>query len=534
MAQDNKKNKCVALIILDGWGVAPPTRGNAISLAPTPVMDNLIKSYASTTLHASGELVGLPWGEMGNSEVGHMNLGGGKIVYQSLPLINKAISDGSFFKNEKFLQAIKHAKKHQVKLHLMGLVSAGGVHSFDSHLHALLELCRNEKFKDVYIHAFLDGRDTPRDSGLNFITKLQAKMDELKIGQIASLSGRYYAMDRNNHWERTKQAYLAIVEGKAEKKYENPITAIEESYKKEEFDEEFIPAVVTKKGQPITKVDNNDAVIFFNFRADRARQITKAIILPGFEKFARPRQLKNLFFVTMMEYESDLPVEIAFLKGLIQEPLSKIIADAGHKQLHIAETTKYAHVTFYFNGGVETPFPGEERVLVPSVSVSSFDQRPEMSAREVKEKVIHGLSSRKYQFIVVNFANPDMVGHTGNLPAAIKAISVVDKCVGEIVETALAVEAPLLITADHGNAEEMLNLQTGEIIKEHSTNPVPLVLVGSEWTKKSSRSSSDNILNDLCRVRPAGALSDVAPTILDILAVKKPDEMTGISLFGRF
>ncbi len=530
MALSKKINrpKPVVLIILDGWGIAPPSKGNAIALAKTPTITELIKKYPAMTLQASGEAVGLSWGEIGNSEVGHLNLGSGKLIYQNLPCINKAIADGSFFKNEKFLAAIASAKKKKSALHLMGLVSSGGVHSSIDHLYALLELCAKEKFKNVFVHAFLDGRDMPYNSGLDFIKKLEQKMAGLKVGKIASLAGRFYALDRDNHWERIALAYNAIVKGEAENKFDSALKAVEKSYAKKIYDEEFTPAVLMEKNKPVALVANGDSVIFFNFRSDRAREITKAFILPGFEKFPR-EYLVDLNFVAMTEYEKDLPAEIAFPTEQIETPLAKVIADAGLKQLHIAETEKYAHVTFFFNGGKEEPFAGEDRILVPSPRVASYSAKPEMSAKEIVKNAADAIMSNNYDFVVMNFANPDMVSHVGDLKATIKAIETVDDCVKHLIEVVLGKNGVAFITADHGNAEELVNLQSGTMDKEHSTYPVPFIIVGKEWEGKTA-GLPDGIGGDLSLVQPSGILSDVAPTILKIMGLKQPKEMTGKSL----
>ncbi|MFA5029426.1 MAG: 2,3-bisphosphoglycerate-independent phosphoglycerate mutase [Patescibacteria group bacterium] len=525
---NNTRPKPVVLIILDGWGVAPASRANAISLAKTPAINNLIKTYPAMTLQASGEAVGLSWGEIGNSEVGHLNLGSGKLIYQNLPRINKAITDGSFFKNDKFLAAVKSAKDKGAALHLMGLASSGGVHSSIDHLFALMELCAKEKLKEVFIHVFLDGRDMPYNSGIDFINKIQQKIAEYKIGQIASISGRFYAMDRDNHWERIILAYNAMVKGEAENKFTDPLKAVQSSYDKKIYDEEFVPTVIIKNNSPVGTIKAGDSVIFFNFRSDRAREITKAFVLPGFEKF--PRQyLKDLYFVSMTEYEKELPVEVAFPPENITEPLAKVIAAAGLKQLHIAETEKYAHVTFFFNGGLEEQFTGEERILVPSPRVASYAQKPEMSAKEVTKKIVKEIMDDKYDFIVINFANGDMVSHTGDLKATIKACEVIDGCVKQIVEVVLAKNGAAFITADHGNAEELVNLQSGEIDKEHSTYPVPFIIIGKQWEGKTA-GLSEVPNSDLSLVQPSGILSDVAPTILKVMNLEKPEAMTGRSL----
>lgn len=519
-----KLEKKVVLVILDGWGVTEPSQGNAISLAKTPFFSKATSSYFATTLQASGLFVGLPWGECGNSEVGHLNLGAGKIIYQTLPLIDKAIVDGVFFKNEKLLKAIDHAKKNNSKLHLFGLVSSGGVHSSIEHLFALLKICQQKKFKNVFIHAILDGRDSPRDSALTFIKQLEQKIKELGVGKIASLSGRYYTMDRDNHWERIEKAYQAMVEGIGASA-SNVEEAISESYKKNIFDEEFEPTIIKEKNKPIALVENNDAVIFFNFRADRARQISEAFISPEIEKFNRPKKIENLFFVGMTEYEQGLPTEVAFSPDRSENPIANIISGQGLKQMHIAETEKYAHVTYFFNGGKEKPNQNEDWVLIPSPRISSYDKKPEMSAKEITEKVVLAINSEQYNFIVINFANADMVGHTGNIEATIKAVEFLDQMLLQIVEAALKKNNAVIITADHGNAEDLLKLKTGEIDKEHSSNPVPFILIGQEWEQTENQ---ENL--DLSLVQPVGVLADVAPTILKIMGIPQPKEMNGNSL----
>ncbi len=523
------KKHPVVLVIMDGWGVAPPSRANAISQAKTPVMDKILATYPSMTLQASGESVGLPWGEVGNSEVGHINMGAGKIIYQDLPLINKAIIDKTFYSNKALLGAVKQIKENNSSLHLMGLVSTGGVHSSLDHLFALLEFCKNEKVKKVYIHCFMDGRDTPPNSGENFITKLQAKMKELGVGEIASLSGRFYPMDRDNHWDRVEKAFNAMTKGEAENKSANPLKAIKDSYEKKIFDEEMIPTVITKSGKPVALINEKDALVFFNYRADRAREITKAFVLPGFEKFERGEYMKGLYFVAMTEYEGNLPVEVAFSQEEVSEPLAKVISDQKMNQLHIAETEKYAHVTFFFNGGKEEPFPGEERVLIPSPSVSSYDQKPQMSCRQLTESLIKEINTGKYSFCVVNYANADMVGHTGVFPAIIKAIEAVDECLGALIDAVLALDGALLLTADHGNAEEKIDLQTGFLIKEHSSNPVPFIIIAKEWENHPTALS---LGNDLSSLTPVGLLSDIAPSILALMGIEKPKEMTGQNLLN--
>jgi 2,3-bisphosphoglycerate-independent phosphoglycerate mutase len=524
----NNRPKPVVLIILDGWGVAPPSKSNAIVLAKTPTYDNLVKNYPAMTLQASGESVGLSWGEIGNSEVGHLNIGSGKLVYQNLPRIDKSITDKSFFENENLLEAIKTAKKKKKALHLMGLFTTGGVHASMNHFYALLELCKKEKMDNVFVHAFLDGRDMPFNSGIDMVEKANEKMKELKVGKIASISGRFYGMDRDNHWERVVLSYNAIAKGESEEKFDDPIKAVQASYDKKVYDEEFVPIVITEKDKPITTIVDGDSIVFFNFRSDRGREMTKAFVLPGFDKF-ESEYMKDLYFVTMTEYEKDLPVEVAFPPEIIEEPIAKIISEAGLKQLHIAETEKYAHVTFFFNGGKEEEFDGEERVLIPSPRVASYDKKPDMSAKEVTKNVVEAIVGDKFDFIILNFANGDMVAHTGNLKAAIKACEVVDDALKQIIEVIISKDGVAFITADHGNAEELVNLQSGKIDKEHSTYPVPFVIVGKQWEGKTA-GLPEGPNSDLSLVQPSGLLSDIAPTILHVMDLKKSDKMTGKSL----
>ncbi|PKL72741.1 2,3-bisphosphoglycerate-independent phosphoglycerate mutase [Candidatus Kuenenbacteria bacterium HGW-Kuenenbacteria-1] len=521
--------KPIVLIILDGWGVAPASRGNGISLAKTPNFNKYITTYFSAVLQASGEAVGLPYGEVGNSEVGHLNLGAGKIVYQNLPRINKSILDGSFFNNKVFLEACSYTKENNSALHLMGLVSNGGTHSFNEHLFGLLELAKKEKQKRVYIHAFLDGRDVAYNSGIEFIKELEEKINQIGIGKIATISGRFYAMDRDNHWDRIEKTFLAMTEGQSEKSFNDSIEAIQDSYDRNIFDEEFLPTVLLNENkEPITKIQDKDAVIFFNFRSDRARELTQAFVLPDFQNFKRPQFLKNLYFATMTEYEKDLLVKIAFSPEEIKMPLAKILSDSGLNQLHIAETEKYAHVTYFFNGGEEKPFKGQSNIVVPSPQISSYAEQPKMSAPIIIEKLLQEISKDEYDFIVVNFANTDMVGHTGNLKAVIQATEYIDECLKKIVDEILSKNGTALITADHGNAEEVINLYTGEIDKEHSSNPVPFILIGKQWENKAIELGRIN--PDLSGLVSSGVLADIAPTILKIMNISEPEEMTGNSL----
>ena len=509
------KDKLTMLMILDGFGDNKNKDGNAIQLAKTPNIDRLMKKYPNTDIFTSGLHVGLPEGQMGNSEVGHTNIGAGRIVYQELTRITKSIEDGDFFSNAELIGAIDNCKKNHTKLHILGLVSDGGVHSHIRHLYALLELAKRRDFEDVYVHCFLDGRDTPPASAENYILKLQDKMKEKGVGKIASISGRFYAMDRDKRWERVKKCYDALVLGEGNKE-SSSVKAIEDSYQKETFDEFVEPTLICNGNEPIATISKNDSVIFFNFRPDRARQITRALVDPEFNEFETKKM--NLYFVCFTSYDETMPnVHIAFKKEPVKNTLGEVISKNGGKQLRIAETEKYAHVTFFFNGGEEKQYEGEDRILVPSPKVETYDMKPEMSAYEVTEKVIEAINSKKYNCIILNYANPDMVGHTGNLPAAIKAIETIDECVGKVVEAINAQKANLLITADHGNAEQMIDYKTGEPHTAHTTNLVPLVLVSEKETVKLKE----------------GKLADLAPTILDLMGIEKPEEMTGESLIEK-
>ncbi len=521
--------KPVVLVIMDGWGVAPNVDGNAIAKASTPNLTKFLKNYPTMTIHASGNEVGLMFGEMGNSEVGHLNIGAGRVYYQTCPRINKSIEEGDFFENPAFLSALEKVKNNNSKLHLIGLVSSGNVHSSNQHLYALLELCKKKKLtKNVFVHAILDGRDALYNSGIQFIRELQQKISDIKVGKIATLSGRYFAMDRDNRWDRCEKAYRAMAEGVADRYSEDPLQAIEEAYVQKNYDEEFIPTVLTSHGKPVTTIDKDDAIIFFNFRPDRGRQLAEAFALPSFNKFSK-EYLRELAVVTMTEYEKDLPTVSAFAPMVVHNSLAEVISKAGLKQIHVAETEKYAHVTFFLNGTVEEVFPGEERLLIPSARVASYDEKPEMSALEITKELGKIIDSGKFDFVVVNIANADMVGHTGNLTAGIKACEVVDKCLGEIVSHALAQNGVVVITADHGNAEEMTNLQTSEIDKEHSTNPVPLIIIGKDFLGQAG-AAGDPPEGDLSLMQPVGVLADVAPTVLKLLGVDQPEEMTGQAL----
>jgi len=516
----------VVLIILDGFGIAPIGNGNAITSARMPILDQLATNYPTTTIQASGESVGLSWCEPGNSEVGHLNLGCGRIVWQNLPSITQSIMDNSFFDNEAFLQAIEHTQKNQSDLHLMGLISSGAIHSSLHHLHALLELAAKKGIKNVYVHAFLDGRDSPKDSSHGFISNLMSRMRDLKVGKIATLSGRFYAMDRDNNWDRIERTYLAVVKGFTEQEFTNPLEAIESSHQAGIYDEEFVPVAI--KGineKESTVIKDNDAVIFFNFRPDRARQLTKALVSDKFTGFKREK-IKNLFLVTLTEYEKNLPVKVAFQSEDVNNTLAEVVSAQKLGQVHIAETEKYAHVTFFFNGRRENPFPYEKRILIPSPRVDSYIQKPEMSASEITNQVLWAIGSSKYKLVVVNFANPDMVGHTGDLSATIKALEFLDGLLGKIVNFGIKENWVSIITADHGNCEQMINIRSGEINKEHTTNPVPFIVVKKGVGDKTFSSG----LAHLDSIVPSGVLADVAPTVLKIMGLSQPPEMGGISL----
>ena len=507
-------SKLTMLMILDGFGKNNEEGGNAVKLANTPNIDELMKKNPTAIMHTSGLDVGLPEGQMGNSEVGHTNIGAGRIVYQELTRITKAIEDGDFFSNEELCNAIENCKKNNSKLHIMGLLSDGGVHSHMRHLFAILELAKRKDFEDVYVHCFLDGRDTPPASAENYILKLEEKMKEKGVGKIATITGRFFAMDRDKRWQRIEKAYDAMVNGNGIKATSAEM-AIEASYQKEVFDEFVEPTVICSGENPVAKIEDKDSVIFFNFRPDRAREITRTLVDKDFNEF----ETKNLdlYFICFTQYDETMPnVQVAFKPTVLKNTFGEYISNKGCKQLRIAETENYAHVTFFFNGGNEKQYECEDRILVPSPKVETYDLKPEMSAYEVTEKVIEQIENKKYDAIILNFANPDMVGHTGNLDAAIKAVETIDECVGKIVEAINKVNGVLLITADHGNAEQMIDYKTGEPHTAHTTNPVPLILIGMEDVKLKE-----------------GKLADLAPTMLDIMGLEKPEEMIGETLIER-
>lgn len=506
--------KKTMLMILDGWGIGENYEGNAINLAQTPNFDKLLNEYPHSTLEASGLAVGLPEGQMGNSEVGHLNIGAGKTVYQDLTKITKAIKDRSFFENEQLLYAINNAKKNNSNLHLLGLVSHGGVHSHMDHLFALLELCKLNNFENVFVHAFLDGRDVSPTAAKNDIAELENKMAEIGVGKLATIAGRYYAMDRDKRWERVEKAYNSIVLGEGNKS-DDIIKTITDSYENKVTDEFLVPTIISENIQGL--INDNDSVIFFNFRPDRARELTRAIIDKDFDGFERRKVLKNITYICMTQYDATIEnVKIAFPPDVHKNTLGEVISKNNLSQLRIAETEKYAHVTFFFNGGNEEPNPGEDRKLIPSPKVATYDLQPEMSAIEVTENVVKAINDNKYDLIILNYANTDMVGHTGVLDAAIKAVETVDKCIGKVLEAIEKNDTTLFITADHGNSEYLIDKVTRESFTAHTTNKVPFI----EFPRK------DLELED-------GKLSDIAPTILDIMDIEQPKEMTGKSLIKK-
>ena len=506
--------KPTVLMILDGYGLNDKTEGNAVKEAKTPVMDALMAEYPFVKGYASGMAVGLPDGQMGNSEVGHLNMGAGRIVYQELTRITKEIQDGDFFKNEALLHAVKNAKEKGSALHLFGLLSDGGVHSHNTHLYGLLELAKREGLEKVYVHCFLDGRDTPPASGKGYVEELYDKMKEIGIGDVATVMGRYYAMDRDNRWDRVERAYNAMVKGEG-LEAACGICAVQNSYDHDKTDEFVEPTVVKKDGKPVAVIQDGDSVIFFNFRPDRAREITRAFCSDDFSGFAREKKL-DLVYVCFTEYDETIPnKEVAFHKVSIHNTFGEFLAANHLKQARIAETEKYAHVTFFFNGGVEEPNEGEDRILVKSPKVPTYDMQPEMSAPEVCEKLVEAIKSQNYDVIIINFANPDMVGHTGVESAAIKAIEAVDECVGKAVAAIKEVDGQMFICADHGNAEQLIDYQSGEPFTAHTTNPVPFILVNADPSYT---------------LREGGCLADIAPTLIELMGLKQPSEMTGKSL----
>jgi len=509
--------KPTVLMILDGYGLNDKTENNAVAKAKTPVMDRLMAEYPFVKGNASGMAVGLPEGQMGNSEVGHINMGAGRIVYQELTRITKEIQDGVFFQNSALLAAIDNCKRNNSDLHLFGLLSDGGVHSHNTHLYALLQLAKKQGIENVYVHAFLDGRDTPPTSGKSFIEQLEDQIKITGVGKIATVMGRYYVMDRDNRWDRVEKAYRAMAYGEGETS-ENAILAVQNSYDAEKYDEFVIPTVITENGKPVATIKDKDSVIFYNFRPDRAREITRAFCDNEFDGFDRGKRLE-LTYVCFTEYDITIPNKlVAFHKVSIDNTFGQFLAKNHKTQLRLAETEKYAHVTFFFNAGVEVPNEGEERILVNSPKVATYDLQPEMSAPEVAKHLVEAIESLKYDVIIVNFANPDMVGHTGIEDAAIKAIETVDECVGKAVDALLKVDGQMFICADHGNAEQLVDYETGDPFTAHTTNMVPFILVNYD---------KDYTLAE------GGCLADIIPTLIEMMGLAKPEEMTGKSLLVK-
>ncbi|MBI1807526.1 MAG: 2,3-bisphosphoglycerate-independent phosphoglycerate mutase [Ignavibacteria bacterium] len=502
----------VVLIILDGFGLGKNPKIDAIAQAKKPFIDHLFATYPWTAINASSEDVGLPTGQMGNSEVGHMNIGAGRVVYQEITRINRSIRMGDFFQKDAFVGAINNVKHHHSSLHYIGLLSEGGVHSLNTHLYALLELAKRHQLERVYVHALLDGRDTPPENGVKYIADLLDKMRELGVGAVATITGRYYGMDRDNRWDRTEKAYRAMTEGIG-LQTTDPLEAVRQSYARGITDEFILPIVVGYNGKQVSSVQDHDSIIFFNFRTDRPRQMTRAFIEEEFDKF--PRRKLDLYYATMTQYHEDFHCPVAFPPTFLTKTLGEIISTMGLMQLHLAETEKYAHVTFFFNGGREDPFPGEDRVLIPSPrGVPTYDRKPEMSAYGITDKAIEALASSRYAFIVMNYANADMVGHSGKIEATIRAVEVIDDCLNKVVPTALAKGYTVLITADHGNADKMVD-DDGGPHTAHTTNWVPFI-----------------VARDGLRVtlRREGKLADIAPTILQLMGIPAPEEMDGVSM----
>jgi 2,3-bisphosphoglycerate-independent phosphoglycerate mutase len=515
-----KRPKPIVLTVLDGWGYRAETKGNAIALARKPNYDRLLRDFPNTLIHTSGPYVGLPEGQMGNSEVGHLNIGAGRIVQMDITRVDQLILTGEFFRQPLLLDAMERGRTRQ--LHLIGLVSNGGVHSHMTHLFALLEMAKQNKVEKVFVHCFMDGRDTPPNSGIDFVRQLEQKMREFGVGQVASISGRYYAMDRDNRWERVEKSYRAMTHGDTEIKFTDPAAAIRASYEKGVTDEFILPVTITTEAAPGTPaaprglIRDDDAVIFFNFRADRARQMTLALAQPGFDKFSDPARPKNLVYVAMTQYEKSWPwLRYIIAPEKLEHILANVFAERDYKNLRVAETEKYAHVTYFFNGGVEKPFPGEERALVPSPKVPTYDLKPEMSAAGVADTVIHAVEKGDFDAIIMNFANADMVGHSGKLEPTIKAVETVDACLGRIFQALRPRGGAWIITADHGNAETMIDPVTGGPHTYHTTNPVPFILLTED---------------DKTRLQPNGSLRDIAPTLIGVLGLPEPMEMTGRDL----
>ncbi|HEY8716685.1 MAG TPA: 2,3-bisphosphoglycerate-independent phosphoglycerate mutase [Candidatus Acidoferrum sp.] len=514
----HKKTKPIVLTVLDGWGYRAEREGNAIALARKPTYDELLRKFPNTLIETSGPFVGLPQGQMGNSEVGHMNIGAGRIVHMDITRIDLLIANNQLENVPLFQQAMERGRKRQ--LHFIGLLSDGGVHSHIEHLFALLQMAAKNKVKDVFVHCFMDGRDTPPHSGRDFISQLQHKMRQLGVGEIATLVGRYYAMDRDNRWERIELAYRALAHGEAPTRTSDPLAALEKSYQQGVTDEFVQPIVVTRgegpAAQPVGTIHDEDAVIFFNFRADRARQMTYALAAPDFDKFTDAHRPKNLFYVAMTQYDKKWPcLNYVISPEKLEQILAQVFAELDYKNLRCAETEKYAHVTYFFNGGVEKPFGGEERILVPSPKVATYDLKPEMSAAGITETVVNAIEKGEFDAIIMNYANADMVGHSGKLQAAIQAVEAVDAGLGKIYQTLQARGGTWIITADHGNAEMMIDPKNGGPHTYHTTNPVPFILVSDD---------------DHLQLSPGGSLRDIAPTMLGVLSQRQPPDMTGKDL----
>ncbi len=507
--------KPTVLLVLDGFGLNDNKEANAIAMANTPNMDRLMEEYPFVKGNASGMAVGLPDGQMGNSEVGHINIGAGRIVYQELTRITKEIQEGTFFENAALLAAIDNCKRYNSDLHLYGLLSDGGVHSHNTHLYGLLELAKRHGLKNVYVHAFLDGRDTPPTSGKGYVEELGEKMRILGVGKIATVMGRYYSMDRDNRWDRVEKAYRAMVYGEGQTAVSG-VVAVQNSYDNEVYDEFVIPTVVLEDGKPVATIKENDSIICYNFRPDRAREITRAFCSDVFTGFDRGKERMNVTYVCFSEYDITIPNKlVAFHKISIENTFGEFLAKHKMTQLRLAETEKYAHVTFFFNAGIEVPNEGEDRILVNSPKVATYDLQPEMSVYKVAENLVEAIKSDKYDVIIANFANPDMVGHTGVLEATIKAIEAVDECVGMAVEALLSVNGQMFLCADHGNAEQLIDYETNETFTAHTTNPVPFILINFD---------EDYTLAE------GGRLADIVPTLIDMMGMKQPQEMTGKSL----
>ncbi|MGI6119667.1 MAG: 2,3-bisphosphoglycerate-independent phosphoglycerate mutase [Desulfosporosinus sp.] len=507
--------KPLLLMILDGWGHNAAIEGNAIAQANLPNFRRLEKKYPHTLLDASGEAVGLPEGQMGNSEVGHLNMGAGRVVYQELTRIYKAIKDGTLFTNPVIIEAMERVRLNNKAFHFVGLLSDGGVHSHIDHLFALLEMAKEQGLKEVYVHAILDGRDVLPQSAKHYIIRLEQKLKDLGIGKIATVGGRYYVMDRDKRWERLEKGYRALVLG--EGKYAiSALAAVESSYDLRVMDEFMLPTVIVDRdGKPVGSIQEGDSVLFFNFRADRAREIAHAFVDEEFTNFTCPIDLR-VHYVCMTQYEDTINAPIAFPQQNLKNTLGEVLAQHGLKQLRIAETEKYAHVTFFFNGGIEEPNPGEERILIPSPKVATYNLQPEMSAPELTKTLLEQLRNNAYDVIILNFANPDMVGHTGVFEATVKAVEAVDQCLGMIFDELNKMKGTLIVTADHGNAEDKVDLKTGLPLTAHSTNKVPFIIVNDQFKGQ--------------KLREGGALCDIAPTLLELLDIPKPKEMTGKSL----